>query len=56
MRIYIIRRVLLMIPTLFIVTVIIFILIRLVPGTAVDAMVAMMAGGMGGGCSRGGSR
>ena len=49
MRIYIIRRVLLMIPTLFIVTVIIFILIRLVPGTAVDAMVAMMAGGMGGG-------
>ncbi len=43
MRAYIIRRVLLAIPTLFIVTVIIFLLIRLVPGTAVDAMIATMA-------------
>jgi len=51
MRAYIIRRLLLMIPTLFIVSIIIFFMIRLVPGTIVDAMVAQMAevGAAGGG-------
>jgi len=39
MRIYIIRRLLLMIPTLFIVSMVIFLLIRLIPGSAVDAMI-----------------
>ena len=40
MRNYIIRRILLMIPTLFIVSIIIFIIIRLVPGDVIDAMAA----------------
>ena len=43
MRTYIIRRLLLIIPTLFLVTVIVFILIRLVPGDAVDAMAIRLA-------------
>ena len=43
MRAYVIRRVLLMLPTLFLVSVIIFVLIRLVPGDAIDAMEARMA-------------
>jgi len=42
---YIIRRLLLVIPTIFIASVIIFVLIRLVPGSAVDAMIAMQVGG-----------
>jgi len=45
MRAYIIKRSLLIIPTLFIVSVIIFILIRLVPGSVVDAMIAMQITG-----------
>ncbi len=40
MRAYIIRRLLLMIPTLLLVTILIFILARLVPGDIVDAMIA----------------
>ena len=40
---YIARRLLLTIPTLFIVTVIVFILIRLVPGDAVDAMAMRLS-------------
>ncbi len=49
MRAYIIRRVLLMIPTLFIVSLIVFFMVRLIPGTIVDAMVAeQMRGGVGG--------
>ena len=40
MRAYIIRRLLLMIPTLFLVTVIIFVLVRLVPGDIIDAMMS----------------
>ena len=49
MRAYIIRRVLLMIPTVFIVSLIVFFMIRLIPGTIVDAMVAeQMRGGVGG--------
>ena len=43
MRAYIIRRVLLMVPTLFLVSVIIFILIRMVPGDVINAMEARMA-------------
>ena len=39
MRNYIIRRLLLMIPTLFIVSIVIFLLIRLIPGSIVDAIV-----------------
>ena len=42
MRAYIIRRVLLMIPTVFIVSLIIFLLVRLIPGSIVDAMVAQL--------------
>jgi len=48
MRAYIIRRLLLMIPTVFIVSLIVFFMIRLIPGTIVDAMVAQqhrMGGG-----------
>ncbi len=40
MRNYIVRRLLLMIPTLLIVTLLIFFLIRLVPGDVIDAMMA----------------
>ncbi|MBA7567166.1 Glutathione transport system permease protein GsiC [subsurface metagenome] len=48
MRTYIIRRVLLMVPTVFLVTVIIFLIIRMIPGSIVDAMVALqMKGGAG---------
>jgi len=38
MRAYIIRRLLLVIPTLFVVSFVIFILIQLVPGDVIDAM------------------
>ena len=40
MRNYLIRRLLLFIPTVFIVSLIVFILIRSVPGTVLDIMVA----------------
>jgi len=40
MRTYIIRRLLLVIPTVFLASIIIFFLIRLIPGDVVDAMVA----------------
>ena len=42
MRTYIIRRLLLLIPTLFIVTVIVFLLIRLIPGDLIGAMAEEM--------------
>ena len=42
MRAYVIRRLLLAIPTMFIVTVIVFFLIRLVPGGVVDAMAVSL--------------
>ncbi len=48
MRAYIIRRLLLMIPTMFIVSFIIFLMIRLIPGDIIDAMVAQQTAGMGG--------
>jgi len=40
MRNYIIRRVLMLIPTLILVSLIIFFLIRLIPGDIIDAMMA----------------
>jgi len=40
MRAYIIRRVALMVPTLFLVTVLVFCVIRLIPGDVIDLMVA----------------
>ena len=42
MRTYIIRRLLLLIPTLFIVTSMVFLLTRLIPGDIIDAMVIDM--------------
>jgi peptide/nickel transport system permease protein len=42
MRAYIIRRLLLIIPTLFILSIIVFLSVRFIPGDIVDAMVAQM--------------
>jgi len=44
MQAYIIRRLLLIIPTLFLVTIIIFLSVRLIPGSIVDIMQAEMGG------------
>ncbi len=44
MRSYIIRRLLLIIPTLFLLSILIFFIIRLIPGDVIDAMVAQMTG------------
>ena len=41
---YIIRRLLLIIPTLFILTIIVFVTVRFIPGDTIDAMVAQMEG------------
>ena len=46
MRAYILRRLLLVIPTLFVVSTIVFGLIRLIPGSVVDAMLAAPLGEM----------
>ena len=40
MRAYVIRRLLLAIPTMFLVSIIIFVLMRLIPGDVIDAMAA----------------
>ncbi len=45
MRAYIIRRVLLMIPTLLLVTIMVFFLIRLIPGDVIDAIMAAPGAG-----------
>ena len=42
MRAYIIRRLILLIPTIFLVSIIIFLMIRLVPGNIIDLMGAQM--------------
>ncbi len=42
MRAYIIRRLLLIIPTLFILTILVFLSVRFIPGDAIDTMVAEM--------------
>ena len=50
MRAYIIRRLLLIIPTLFILTVLVFLTVRFIPGDAIDVMLARMQHmGVGGG-------
>jgi peptide/nickel transport system permease protein len=49
MRAYIIRRVLLTVPTLFLVTIIVFTTIRLIPGDVIDQMVMESLGSGGGG-------
>ena len=46
MRAYIIRRLLLIIPTLFILSVLVFLSVRFIPGDTIDAMVSRM-GSMG---------
>ncbi len=43
MQAYIIRRLLLVIPTVFLVSLIVFFMIRLIPGSIVDAMIAEQA-------------
>ena len=42
MRAYIIRRLLLIIPTLFILSILVFLSVRFIPGDVIDAMVARM--------------
>ena len=42
MKAYIIRRLLLAIPTLFILTILVFLAVRFLPGDVVDAMVLRM--------------
>jgi len=44
MRAYIIRRLLLIIPTMFLVTIVVFLTVRLVPGSVIDQMLAMRGG------------
>jgi peptide/nickel transport system permease protein len=48
MRAYITRRLFLILPTLFVTTVLIFFLLRLMPGTVVDALIAELAAVTGG--------
>lgn len=45
MRTYIIRRVLLMIPTMVLVTLVVFLMIRFIPGSVVELMLFQMGGG-----------
>ena len=42
MRTYVIRRLLLVVPTLFLVTIIVFAVVRSIPGDVIDAMMAEM--------------
>ena len=42
MRAYVIRRVLLVIPTLFILSILVFLSVRFIPGDVVDAMVGQL--------------
>ena len=42
MRAYIIRRLLLIIPTLIILTILVFLSVRYIPGDIIDAMAAQM--------------
>ena len=46
MRTYIIRRILLIIPTLFILTILVFLSVRFIPGDVVDAMLGRMEAGL----------
>ena len=49
MRSYIIRRVLLLIPTFFLVTILVFLSVRFIPGDAIDILVSRMVMTVGGG-------
>ncbi len=49
MRAYIIRRLLLVIPTLFLLSILVFLSVRFIPGDVIDAMLGRMEFGMGGG-------
>ena len=42
MRAYTIRRLLLIIPTMFLVSIIVFMLVRFIPGDVIDMMMAQM--------------
>ena len=46
MRAYIIRRLLLIIPTMFLLSILVFLSVRFIPGDVIDAMVSKMAGQM----------
>ena len=48
MRAYVIRRVLLLIPTFFLLTILVFLSVRFIPGDAVDVLVWRMEATMGG--------
>ena len=48
MRAYIIRRLLLIIPTLFLLTILVFLLVRFLPGNVIDLIEAQMEAMMGG--------
>jgi peptide/nickel transport system permease protein len=48
MRAYVIRRLLLLVPTLFLVTVAVFLTVRFIPGTVIDLMIAQMSQSAGG--------
>ncbi len=48
MRAYVIRRLLLLIPTLWLVTVAVFLTVRFIPGNVIDLMVAQMSQSAGG--------
>ena len=43
MRAYVIRRLLLIIPTIGLVTIIVFLLVRFIPGDVIDMMMAQMS-------------
>ena len=43
MRTYIIRRLLLVVPTIFLLTIIVFIVVRMIPGDVIDAMMSEMS-------------
>ncbi len=42
MRAYVIRRLLLVIPTLFILTILVFLLVRFIPGDVIDVLAGSM--------------
>ena len=52
MRVYIIRRLLLIIPTLFILSILVFLSVRFIPGDVIDVMVARMIHYVEGGVDR----
>jgi peptide/nickel transport system permease protein len=52
MRAYIIRRLLLIIPTLWILTIVVFLMVRFIPGDVIDIMVDKMELGAGGDVDR----